>query len=685
MKRSERPLRSRSTSAVLAAGLVLLSACSNDDDEFLFAAQDVQFATNGTTPYVISGRYLVFLASENATGGGTMLNGDGDTTDQVAIVYDTLAGTFTNVGVAVRSFFVLGDEVYLVVSEAQDNVDWVGGMNGLVDVALVHWSPITNTLTAVDTLVVDTDNLGADRGAPDAVASGQRLYYRTADAGMAVGDTSLFYVDTDLPLMPVRVLEFDMQPMNPNPIPVGEDDGLLFCLLDEQGDGVDYNGDGDVDAPGGAGIDERIVALLDTSDPAAMLRSTGLAINPQVAVDDFPFRARTLGGADWIVAFLANEFVTNDLAQAGGFNDRALHNATFEPQCVATPDTDTFDDVLHWLVWSTWTGMTPQAPVNTGLSGIGEVSNGGKVVATTGTPLFVGAIQSEGEQGCDLNGDGDGAMDSIFRWVNADAVPGNVTHFTGPLDLVAVDTTTPGGANGVAELLDVFAVVIDEAADERDYNGDNNMDGMMMPLTFDVLAYIDPASAMPAGDTTTQWVTDQDTSADADYVICDWLAETPARTTMLGTFGERGSSLINPATGDEDLNEDGDLLDFIPVRFTLGSALDFVGPRVATSPGNAGIVQVNGFLFYRASEVADGRFLNGDLDMTDFVLMWSSLTNGSGSFVASCTNTVGPVIQTGLTFFSQTAAVFEANETLDGIDHNNDGTSTTSVPRYFLL
>ena len=42
-------------------------------------------SVSGATPMEVSGIWLVYLASETLTGGGTDLNGDADITDEIAV------------------------------------------------------------------------------------------------------------------------------------------------------------------------------------------------------------------------------------------------------------------------------------------------------------------------------------------------------------------------------------------------------------------------------------------------------------------------------------------------------------------------------------------------------------------------------------------------------------------------
>jgi len=690
LSRTRRPFRSRPLSALTLTGglgaLAIVACTSSSDDGGFFFPFDTSFATSPGVEATIVGSRMAFLADEATTGGagGSMLNTDGDTTDQVAIVVDTRASTMaeTNLQVAARSIHLIANEVFLVVDEAEDMVDWDNAVNpGLNERVLLHWSELAGVVTYVDTLAGDTAAT-ADDGAPDVLVSGSRLYYRSAVAGAMMGETSLSFVDFTDPTNEMRV--FDVDGANLDPIPFAADDGILFCVLDETAEATDLNGDGDIGMDGvPAAHDERVVALVDTTDPASMLRSTGLAILPGLSLDDVPVRARPLGTGDWIVAFLVSEIAHNDLVQAGGFNDPLNHNASFQPVHCAGPDADLNDEVLHWIRFALWDAdpmMDP--PVNTGLSGIAQVSMGGRVVATAGSPPNVGTLELEAAmngQNCDLNNDMD-MTDTIFRWVET-GDPMAVTYLTNELDLVAVDTTTAGGASGVGELANVFCAVIDETADGRDYNGDAGND-------FDVLAFFDPAVA-GAGGVETQWVSDQDSTIDEDYIICDWMAETPTRTTLNSSFGERGSMLINPATGNEDLNEDMDTNDFIPVVVSFGGTdLNFAGPLCATSPANAGIVQANGLTFFRASEAAESRDLNGDMDTNDFVLMRTSLSTSFTTPITTVTNAMQPVIDVSDDPFNQIAGAFEANELLDGIDHNDDNGGVAddpSVLRFFNM
>ena len=139
---------------LLGLGGLLVAACSQGFDRNLFAPQNTPHATLDGLPLVVSDRLLVYLADEASTGSGpsasTDLNGDGDTTDAVAIVVDIPDKRVTSIGVAALDVLAFSGEIYLVVSEADDGTDHDGD-GDTADTVLFHFTETTG-LTLIDTL-----------------------------------------------------------------------------------------------------------------------------------------------------------------------------------------------------------------------------------------------------------------------------------------------------------------------------------------------------------------------------------------------------------------------------------------------------------------------------------------------------------------------------------------------------
>ena len=361
------------------------------------------------------------------------------------------------------------------------------------------------------------------------------------------------------------------------------DEGLLFCVLDETSEATDLNGDGDIGmdiAP--AAHDERVVALLDTTDPAAMLRSTGLAISPgTLARRCSGARARAGNVGDWIVGFLVSEIAHNNLVMAGGFNDPLNHNASFQPDSVrrytgCRPRPTRSCTGLRFAAWDADPVMDP--PINTGLSGIPQVSLGGKVVATAASPPIVGTIQREMDQNCDLNNDTDGMLDDIPRWIEAAQDQMTVTYHTAATEMVAIDRTTAWWHERTGrDRQPVRRGGQRVAMDERDYNSDALND-------YDLLGLLNPSLVAPS------WLFDQDSSVgDEDFIVCDWLDGDP--DAHLAQQHVRRGRLDVDQPGDRERRPERRRRHHrlhSGRRSRSAATLNFAGPLCAVSPGNAG-------------------------------------------------------------------------------------------------
>ena len=279
-------VRPPARSLVASLLLLALAGCGSDSGGGGFELRTTDRATSGSTPIEVKGLWMVYLASEGFSGPvGTDLNNDGDTLDDVAVVVNLSTTDTDELGVAAERAVVQGNEIYLVVDEAQDGTDW-NGVNGATDLVLLHWSNTAGVVAFVDTL--------GSGGSPLLFAVEDRLYYESDTSPVGADDTSLRYLANAAPLAPV-LIESAVGAGQFEPELLDEVNGLLFLGLDE--DAVsDFNGDGDQG-------DQHVLALLDGTDPAARVLNTELALLDGSA----PVAALVLGASDWLVAFLVDE------------------------------------------------------------------------------------------------------------------------------------------------------------------------------------------------------------------------------------------------------------------------------------------------------------------------------------------------------------------------------------------
>jgi hypothetical protein len=534
---------------VAACALAVLSACGGGGSgggAALFAPVSTDGAVTANGRIVVQGKWLVYQSDEASVAAGTDLNGDADTADQVAVVVNLATKAEKVLGVAASDFAVVGNHVYLAVDEALDGFDWNGDTD-TTDFVLCHW-PTTGAGTSSPNApeVEYVDDL-EDESPHDLVVADGRLYYTRSDStgGLANGDTTLAYLETTAPVTAVGVGAVDTAFVH-HPRILRTEEGLLFLWEDENVETEDLNGDGDA-------TDGYVLALLDATDPAAEVASVELPIRD----DDAPVRATKLAAHDWLVGFLVNEAAHASAAQ--GLNDAADFPNGWKPDnCPTYTDTDTNDDVLHFLLFKDWlTNPVTDPPVNTGIPGREQV------LCTTTTVATIADEADDG--GCDLNDDGD-ATDEILRWVGI-ATP------TAPVGdsalLVAVADSTPGGANGVTDLSGKLLAVIDESEDDGNYDG-NAADNKL-------LGWIDPLAP-------TAWVTDH-SSTSTLFFGTPWLGEARPHDYVRVAFQESVFAQNIGNSADTALgNDDGDTGDSLPGIATFASAsdLDFFWPKVAT-------------------------------------------------------------------------------------------------------
>jgi len=649
---------------VLGAGLLGLPACSSGSggDGAAFVIRTTTRSIDGASPVEVTGIWMVYLADEGTTGaGGTDLNGDGDVGDQVAIVVRLNEGSETNLGVAALAAKIVGDQVYLLVDEADDGTDW-SGANGTGDLVVLHWSRTAGAVTFVDVASPETLTVGM-------LTAGGRLYY--AAEAVPVGDeTTLRYLDTTNPTTPT-VVENQVGVGTLRPVPMASVNGLLFLLLDETEEGADQNGDGDA-------TDLYVLALLDGTDPAERVKNVGLAVRDESA----PVAARSFAAGDWLVAFLVDES-----AQGGvSLNDPASFTEPLLPDsCAAVTDLDAADEVLHALDFADFLAGLPNAVLNTGLAGRD------RVVVVSG---FVATLSEEADLGCDLNEDGD-TTDSIARWVGA-ALP--IMPPRDPSQMHAVQESLPGGSQGLARLGERLVAVVSEDEDGR------NLDGKA--ADHDLVGWLDPALGFattwdfshqhPGIDTFGTGVfacptppCDSSNGTSEPFAGCSWMAGDPLSGRLGLTFLEEvpgTNANVSSLNNNLDCNlfpKDADKTDALPVwaDFETGPTLDFDGLGYAVDPANAGIVIAGGFAFFRVSEADDSRDYNNDGVANDFVLMRNPLTQCSPVAMATSSSVAGPVIVTD----GSRGAAFLSSEFQAGIDFNGDGDSNDLVVRYFLF
>jgi hypothetical protein len=649
---------------LLALPLLLLplAACGSNGDDSGFEVRTTTQAAEPSAGIVVGGDWLVYFASEGFSGPtGTNFNLDADKLDQVAFAVNLRSREETNLQVAARGAVILGDEIYLTVDEALDGFDWDPTV---IDAdVLLHWSSTAGVVTRVDTLDL------AFAGELPRVVDG-RIYYSAVTTLAVTDETNLRSIDEAMPTTPVVVLN-EAAAGNVRAHLVGEDEGLLFCVIDETDDGMIRNGDGDA-------LDEHVLALLDGTNPSATLRNIGLAL----ASDSDPLAARLLGANDWLVAFLVDE------AFQGGtnFNDQALFTQPLLPEsCALTPDMDALDQVLFFLDFKSGA----LNPVNTGLAGHE------RVLALDG---FVATISSEADANCNLNADtGDtDSSDEVARWVSTDtSVP--IAPAREADQLHALATSIAGGSRGLAVLDDRLVAVIDEAADDFDHDG--------KLADHELVAWLDPAVASAPWHFSHQASTANccspnppnscrfgtgvfDSDCDSEpFAGASWMAPEAVGNRLAMTFLEEVPG-TNPNVSSLNNNldcaleqKDTDKIDALPVwaDFQSGPTLDFDGLAYAVDANNAGIEIAHDFAFFRVSEAADNHDYNGDGQLNDVVLFRNPLLSCDPVPMATSSVVPSQVITTD----RDRGAAFLSSESQAGVDFNADGDMTDLVVRYF--
>jgi hypothetical protein len=618
-----------------------LSACSSGggDDDASFVIRTANESVAASTQVAISGRNIAFLAEEATSGpGGTDFNGDGDQLDAIAVALVASSDGENVLNVAANRLAWIGNELYLVVDEAKDEVDWNADLDE-TDLVLLHWNAATPaTLDFVDE--VTTTGL-------QMVAIGANLFYTTDVTPAGAMQSNVNVISSAAPLLATMIPTQDLV-AELSPRIVFEDEGLIFLALDETVEGRDLNADTDA-------TDTAVLALLDGTGVLGVIRTVGLALSSDVG----PFRARDTGTLDWDVGFLVSE------ADQGGtnlndFNDFA---PSWQPtQCIGDEDTDTTDAVLHFLEFAPW-NLNPvtSPPRNTGLVGKDKIAiaNG-----------FIATISQEGFDGnCDLNADADTA-DDVVRWTQVVPDPSPILPLNTAANIRAL-FDVPGGTHGLAEIGTRLAIVVNEADDDTDINGGGE--------TLNLVGWLLPSTVANPWDFTH--------SNAGTYVGTGWLNEQPDRARLGVALEERVNGVnINshiPAVPGEDT----DTIDSVPTfgAFSSNTILSFPGVAIAADSDNAGIVVAGGFGFYRVSEAEDSRDWNNDGDENDFVLWRTSLTQSVSAYMGShnSLSRLSIVVNPKENPASGAYIATENQEGVAGLDLNGDGDTNDLVLRYF--
>ncbi len=642
------------------------AACIKEaEGTFLYQVRNTRVSVASNTPVQIRERWLVFLADELTTGpGGTDFNGDGQINDQVPVVVNMATRSETRVPIAAREIAILGSWIFMVVDEALDRRDWNGdGDTADPDDLVLLQAPAASPVLTFPAGYVKTLSR-AGSGPRLVVTRSGGLYFMEDDAAttaLVAPQTSinLVRIAANVPTTPVRLTNDDaLNVLRPHL--VGEENGMVFAVLDETLEGRALNGDGNAD-------DAFVLALINSEDANPVVKSTATAMASAAA----PVRALKVTSSDYIVAYLVDEAAQ----EAGSLNDySAAPNANWRPSHCAQNDVDTTDQVLHFVRYGAWFAGS-EAPVNTFFAGDDRVL----IVQTTQRTYVASVVPESADGNCQTNGlnnDGD-TSDRVLRWIATTHPLGTVGVFANANGLVAL-ANTPGGTRGISTLAGRFIAVVDEAADGRNYDGS--------PTDNTLVAWLNPDSGNSAS-----WTFDHGTSPGIQAAGASWMGEQADRLRLGVAFQESvfGAS-INAA-------RDSDTLDSVPtfVRFDPGNSsdLDFPGPAVATAANNSGLVSVAGIALYRVDENADNFDWNGDGDKNDFVLFRTRVATLGDSFAVSTLNSLsGPAAFIGIGVGQGEQAIgvaFIADESAISAggsrDLNGDGDSNDFVVRWMRV
>ncbi len=652
-------------------GALLLVACgSNSNNSSSFLVQSAALRTSAANEPVVTGRWMVFFAEENpGTGTGSQnLNTDGDDSDQVAVAVDLSSAVNYPLGVAVRSVAgvvenaiqIVGDQIYLVVDEAQDGIDWDGNP-GSDDLVLLHWRLGSNEvpngagfMNAEGVSFVDLLDVAALPR--PAIAAGNRLIYSSPTPPVNPGETSLVALEAAAPLTGVALDSDAAVPLQPKILAV-DPTGILLLTLDEGTFVEDYNGDTDMD-------DERVLAFYDLRDPAtALVRNVGQAL-PE---GDGIWNA-SLSNEDVLLSFLVSE----DGQNATNLNDPALFPTL--TQC-AMADADATDNVLAYIYVEDFV-LGNSGVRNTGLVGrdpLMVAAGNDRILNSDG---FIAVLSDESAANCDLNDDGD-SLDTVLRWTAAPADPMlAIEPVVDEALLLASAIALPGESKGVAVLDGNWVLIVDEAAENDDIDGDGNpLDGMMMPITHQLVGWLDPRMGAAAS-----WTFAHDPGLGQIYVGAGWMAKESREGRLAFAFQEELAGISLNSSCDSLSMADGDTDDELAswMRFSSGRMI-FPGVGFALEPSNPGIVIEGVHAFFRVSEMMEDVDYNQDGDKADAILARNPLFTCAPTLMSTANSVDGLVIFTdGLQ-----GGAFFASEVMDGKDINGDGMVGDLVVRYF--
>jgi len=645
----------------LLLSLATLAACVEaSDGTFLYQVRNTKSSVAANARIEVSDRWLVFLADELTTGqGGTDFNSDGDFSDQAPVVVNMAAQNEKRVLVAAKDIAILGSQLYLVVDEVEDERDWSGdGDTVAPDDLVLLTTPASTASVATMTYVASLSRAGSGPRMVKTDTGG--LYFMeddTLDPVVAPETTiNVIRLSANVPLAPVRLNNDDgVNTLHPQLI--GEEAGIVFTLLDETVEGRALNTDGNTD-------DGFVLALTDSSDATPVVKSVGLAMASATA----PVRALSVGGGDFVVAFLVDEAAE----EAGSLNNYAGAFNNWRPTHCTQNDTDSLDQVLHFIRYGAWFAGT-DSPVNTAFAGEDRV-----LIVKDTVRTYVASVVPEADDGncatAGLNNDGD-ATDRVLRWVAINSPLGSSGVFIAEAGLVAL-ADTAGGTHGATTLSGKFVVVVDEAADDRDYDGD-------VPVDNTLVAWLDPDDGNSAA-----WTFDHSQGANGapGFQGCGtlWMGEQPDGKRLGVAFQE---SVYGGPINGRDADDDDSVPTF--VRFDPNNAddLDFPGPAIAVDDDNAGIVITAGVSFFRVDETADNYDWNGDGDKNDRVLFRTRTSTLQDNFPVSTLNSLSrPAIEYGA---GNIGIAFVADESMISSgasrDLNKDGDTNDFVVRWMRV
>lgn len=655
-----RPLSSLSLSKLAPMAFALFAACADQggDTTLFFEPVSTKQAVTASAIIDVQERWLTYLASELETGaGGTDYNADGDVNDQIAFLINMVGRTTAGLQTAAKDVALISGQLFLVVDEAEDEVDWNNDGDGLTmtwdDLVLLHVACAGASTANLNYVATLESGFAGGSTARRMLAADTRLYFIDDPATLAgVNDTTLNYVATSAPTTPVRVLNADgANTLSPSLLTLEED--LLFLTLDENLEGRNLNGDSDT-------TDAFVLALVDANVAAPLVREVGLAARDA----NVPVRALKRATSDWIVAYLVDEQAQGAVSRNAWLTDASLPDSLLPGHCVGSAiDGDATDQVLGYLEYASWVGGG--AKVNTGLAGHRRA-----LATKNGSAYFVATICPEaGEGNCNLNSlnDDDDFVDDVLRWIRVETPLGNSGIYGDSDGLVAV-ADVAGGTRGVTDLAGRWIVVVDEDADNRDHDG-------MPAVDNDVIGWIDPLDGNSA-----LFTFDHGSGTGFQPAGTAWMSERESRDRALIAFQEKVANLALNSSDTDKLDSAPSFARFDPLDL---DDLDFPGPAIAVADDNAGIVIQNGFAFYRVDEAADNRNWNGDSDKLDFVLFRSELANlGNTNFVATLSDLDRPAV---VSDSGNIGAAFIALESSVNVDFNADGDTNDFVLRWMRI